>query len=187
MESFGDLSLNLFIPKPAGAVCKLFSSLSPKISSVDEISIWSGVSGFRKTNPSHFASSMTLMNGPHSSGYIGVACLLLQCCLTARSLGPKLSKGAGLFQELFWSLTTHWFQYHEITLPPVRGEDGKVVRNKAGTKKIQNQKKLMKFNQESIPARGFSPRVSLQLQSAISTSVSSLPNLEVFSPLADPY
>lgn len=27
MEPFGDLSLNLFVPKPAGAVCRLFSSL----------------------------------------------------------------------------------------------------------------------------------------------------------------
>lgn len=36
MELFGSLSLNLFVPKPAGAVCKLFSSTPHKISSVDK-------------------------------------------------------------------------------------------------------------------------------------------------------
>lgn len=36
-------------------------------------------------------------------------------------------------------------------------------------------------------SQGISLRISLQLLSAISTSVSSLPNLAVFGPLADPY
>lgn len=116
MEPFGSLSLNLFVPKPAGTVCRLFSSTPLKISSVDKRFLY-GVKFLVLVFYFFFlvyTSSMTLMNGTHSSDYPGVACLLLQCCLTARSLGPKLSKGAGLFQELFWSLTTHWFQYHKL-------------------------------------------------------------------------
>lgn len=84
------------------------------------------------------------------------------------------------------SLTRHWFQYHEITLPPVKEEDGKVIRNKKGIKK-KKPKKAYEIQSGIHPSQGISLRVSLQLQSVISTSLSSLPNLAVFSSLADPY
>ena len=42
------------------------------------------------------------------------------------------------------SLARHWFQYHEITLPPVKEEDGKVIRNKKGIKKKEKKKRRRK-------------------------------------------
>lgn len=85
------------------------------------------------------------------------------------------------------SLTVHLFQYHEITLPPPTIEEaGTVVRNKDGMKKAK-PKKAYEIQSGIHPSQGISLRVSLQLQSVISTSVSSLPNLAIFGPLADPY
>lgn len=58
---------------------------------------------------------------------------------------------------------------------------------KTGKKPQAKPKKAYEIQSGIHSSQGISPRVSLQLQSAISTSVSSLPNLAVLSPLADPY
>lgn len=126
------------------------------------------------------------MNGPLSSGCVGVACLLLSAVSQPAVQSPNWAKELAYSRSPLGAWKHIDFNAMKLHFLQQEGRMGNWSEIKLEWKKTK-LKKAYEIQLGIHSSQGISLRVSLQLQSAISTSVSSLPNLAVFGPLADPY